>query len=99
MRYFSFDLFSGDYNFFESEEEAKHDAEKALKYYKDSAIDEGWPEEDFEDYIGYGKVLATNCMTSNYKRKDYSQEEWEEDLGFSDRWDEVVDYDLKPIGE
>ena len=93
MNYFSFDRFEGEYDFHETEKEAKESAENYLQTWRDEATDDGWPE-DMENYIGYGKLFGISKETYRHDKKDFTEEEWE-DKGYSSDFDFVVDYEIK----
>ena len=92
MKYFAFDQYNGDYEFYDTEEEAKKAAEGFLQYYADDASIDGWPE-DLTDSIGYGKVISTTRAEVTADRKDFTDEEWE-DEGYSLDFNKIVDYEL-----
>ena len=93
--YFSFDTINGDYEFHETEREAKKEAEKALDFYKDEAADDGWPD-DMSKVIGYGKLIAVTHELWNHKKEDFTEEEWDE-FGYNSDFDIVSDYELKEV--
>ena len=95
MKYFAFDRFENHFDLFDTEKEAKEEAEKMLDDYRDSAATDGWPEEDFSNYIGWGEVKESNVCVEAIKRTDYTNEEWE-DMGFG-AWDEINSYELQKI--
>ena len=94
--WFSFDEQEGEFNFFETEEEARKDAEDALDYYRDNAGSDGWPEN--EQCVGYGKLSALPVRCDIETREEWEKEHDPED----DPWpypdfDEVYDLQLAPV--
>ncbi len=95
MKYFSFDSINGDYDFHETEEEAKQEAEKALDFYRDNASSDGWPD-GFSESIGYGKLIGLIQTAWTRKKEDYTEEEWDE-FGYNEVFDTVSDYEIKAL--
>ncbi len=93
--YFSFDSINGDYDFHETEEQAKKEAEKALDFYRGEASCDGWPD-GIEESIGYGKLLGLLETKWTKNKEDFTKEEWE-DFGYSDTFDIVSDYEIEGI--
>jgi len=73
--YIVFDFIEREFDFVDTEKQAKEKAEKALNYYRDEAATDGWPE-DIEKSIGYAKVKMQSKITKTIKRKDYREDEW-----------------------
>lgn len=98
MEYFVFDKQMGIFERCETEEEAKKAAEAFLEDYKDRASTDGWPEEDMTGVVGWGRLVVVEELqeTERHSRKDYTDEEWE-DEGFSSAFDEIVNYELKEV--
>ena len=92
MRYFAYDQYNGEYEFYDTEEEAKKAAEAFLQYYADDASGDGWPD-DLTGSIGYGKVVSETEEEVTAEKKDFSDEEWEEE-GYNLDFDKIVDYKL-----
>jgi len=92
MKYFAYDRYNGEYAFFKTEQEAREAAERYLGYYAEYAASDGWPE-DLSNSIGYGRIIATTVEKIITDKKDFTDEEWEEE-GYSSDWDKIVDYSL-----
>lgn len=95
--YFVFDKENWDFDFFNTEQEAQFAVAKILSRYHDEAHDEGWPGY-FEKKIGYGKVVMHNIEKLIHDKKDYKDEEWE-DEGYSLDHDKILDYKLERATE
>ncbi len=74
-KWLAFDRLEGEYEFTDTEEEAKAEAKGMLKYYTDEASDEGWPE-DIEGAIGYAEIKVITKSTLIEKKSDYAGEDW-----------------------
>lgn len=57
-KYFVYDGYENDTEFFDTEKEASEYAEKILQEYRDDSIDDGWCEDFSDGLICYGKVMA-----------------------------------------
>lgn len=79
--YFSYDPECKEFNFFDTEEEAKAEAEEILEYERDEAAD-GWSE--MVEDICWGKIIGRVVEKSRKPGND-------------SRFDEIVDYELKII--
>ncbi len=97
--YIVFDLFEYEVIYKETEEEAIKEVENILDHYRDYASSDGWPE-DFEDQVGYAKVVASNKQIDVQTREmwieDYPDED-PEDSPFPSSFDEMCDYVLKRV--
>lgn len=94
-KWFAYDRVNGDYEIFETEAEAIEAAEKFLKYYREEATQDGWPE-DLEGNVGYGEIKVHTVSNEIANKKDYTDEEWEEE-GYSLDFDKIVEFDLEEI--
>lgn len=94
-RYFSWDFDGDGFQFWETAEEAKADAEAALQLYRDDASTDGWPE-DIETLVLWGEIKERPWRGKAETRAAYEAdgEEWP----YSDAFDEVYDLQLKPVG-
>lgn len=95
--YIAYDLIDFDVTICKTEEEAREFCEGRLKWQADYAEREGWPS-DMEGAIGYGKIICSIHKKLIADRKHYTDEEWA-DEGYSDEWDEIVDYELTKTKE
>lgn len=95
--YFVYDRVDGQYDFVETEEEAKKIAEDYLEHYSKDAAGEGWLE-DMSESIGYGKVIAHDKETVIADKKNYTDEEWR-DEGYSEECDQIVEYKIEKTVE
>ena len=89
MAWIVFDKTDYTYTFYDTEAEAKKEAEDILESYRG----EPWPE-DFEHQVGYAEVKAHNVMHDRESRKDFTDEQWRE-MGYGLHWDFVCGYELK----
>lgn len=92
-KWFTFDEPEWDFTLWDSEEEAKKEAEKILEHYRGEASDGGWPEE--EEFVMWGQVKGwnTKCDVETKATYEADGEEWPYDPDF----DEV--YNMKLVEE
>ena len=103
-RWFSFDRPLSEFALHATEEEARASAEAALAYYRDCAVDEGWPEGD--TCVGYGRITALPVRVEVQTREEWENEhpdkdedgEYEEPFP-AEGFDGVYDLRLAPVPE
>ncbi len=88
-KWFTLDVPEMEWDFWESEERAKQEAERIIGVYREEAVDGGWPEE--EEFVLWGRVMGWNEKCDIERKSDY--EEWPYDSDF----DEV--YNMKLVEE
>jgi len=92
--FFSYFPEDNDYEEHETLEAAIESADKSLEWYKEGAF-EGWSEA--VGGVHYGKILGRASESLRKDRDDYTPEEWG-DMGYSDEWDTILDYELSKPG-
>ena len=92
MKWFVYDKINNEFEVVESGDQAREEAEQFLKYYRDNACSDGWPE-DMRHAVGYGPVIVSSDYEIIASRDDYTDSEWEEE-GYGTEWDHVATSDL-----
>ena len=92
LNYIAFDAFDGEYTYFATEEEAKKQAQEYINNYMDG---EGIPE-NMTGRIGYAKVIEEAIQTTIADKKDFTEEEWEEE-NYSSDYDSICDIKLQKV--
>ena len=93
--WFSFDQYNGEHLLHDTEAAAKKEAHDALASYRDSSVQDGWPE-ILEEQIGWGRVMEVVKETKRVEKGAMTDEEWAEE-GYSDEWDCIIDYGFKTV--
>ena len=97
MSYIVYDLEDRDFDFVESEQEARDLANDWLNAYRDNALADGWPE-GFHAAIGYSQVVAHIVCCNEIIRDDYTKDQWAE-MGYNSDFDTICDFTLQPVEE
>lgn len=94
--WFSYDPTYG-FETHDTEEAAQSQAEKVMADFKDDAAGDGWDEEVTQ--ICWGKVIQRAEETMRKKRPPEDQLDCgvDKDGTIWGEWDEIVDYDLRPL--
>ena len=98
-RFFSYSV-AGGFSWHETLEKAREGAENDLDYERECSGDDGWQEEDVLS-ICYGEVKGACFETERMPWKDHLRRSGsaEEDLPEHPRFDEFLDFALRPLEE
>ena len=80
--YIVFDFVNNDFDFMDTEKQAKKQAEETLEYYRGEAATDGWPD-NIEKSIGYAEVKMMSKITKTETKEEYG-EDWPYD--FDEIW-------------
>lgn len=87
-----FDSENNVFDLCDSKVEAYKIADDLLNDLREEACENGWPG-NVSETIGVGKIDGILKQTMSKNREDFTDEEWEE-IGYSIKFAEIVDYDF-----